>query len=290
MEKIYILPFDHRNYFRKFLAGEAEEASPEGIKESKRIIYEGFRLAVASGVAVNDCAILVDEEYGTDVLKSAVKEGIRRIIPVEKSGEDEFHFEYKEAFPEHIEKFQPDFVKALLRYNPEGDKEANSRSRGRLKDLAEFCSEEGHPFLLELLVPPLDKEDTAFDGSPRASLTGVAVRELARDGILPDIWKLEGFDEENDLARVLENVREETPEAKVVILGRGENGEHVARWLSVGAKFREVVGFAVGRTIFASPLKEWKEGRADAAAASALIGKNFQKFVSVFESAKSPVS
>ena len=228
----------------------------------------------------------MDEEFGQEILKDALAAHIRRILTVEKSGQEEFQFEYGDDFGSHVEAVNPDFVKVLVRYNPEGDKQANTRQRDRLKVLSAFCNEHGYQFLFELLVPPLTKDDPLFDGEPRAALTGVAVRELARDGVLPDVWKLEGFDEEAHLARVMENVKEETPEATVVILGRGEDGEKVEQWLRVGASFREVGGFAVGRTIFSEPIAAWHKGTLTREAAAHDIAKRFIHFTSVFESAR----
>ena len=174
----------------------------------------------------------------------------------------------------------------LVRYNPEGDKAANARQRERLKILSEYCAENGYQFLFELLVPPIEKNDPAFDGEPRAALSGVTIRELARDGILPDVWKLEGFDQLEHLGRVMENVREETPDASVVILGRGEDAQKVENWLRVGAAFPQVSGFAVGRTVFAEPLKRWNENAISKEEASLEIARKFKHFAEIFESGR----
>ena len=55
------------------------------------------------------------------VLRDAKKEGFTFAMPVEKSGQDEFDFDYGEDFAKHIETFDPSFVKVLVRYNPESD-------------------------------------------------------------------------------------------------------------------------------------------------------------------------
>ena len=51
-------------------------------------------------------------------------------MPVEKSGQDEFDFQYGDDFGEHIEKFDPFASKVLVRYNPDGDAEMNKRQLG----------------------------------------------------------------------------------------------------------------------------------------------------------------
>ena len=52
--------------------------------------------------------------------------GFITACPAEKSGRDEFDFEYGSDFARHIEEFNPTFCKVLVHYNPEGDPEAES--------------------------------------------------------------------------------------------------------------------------------------------------------------------
>ena len=82
-------------------------------------------------------------------------------MPVEKSGQNEFDFQYGDDFGAHIEQFDPDFSKVLVRYNPDGDAEMNQRQIERLKRLADWLHEHDRKFLFELLVP-------AEDGPARA--------------------------------------------------------------------------------------------------------------------------
>ena len=54
-------------------------------------------------------------------------------MPAEKSGQDEFDFEYGDEYTQHIEEFDPTFLKVLVRYNPESDAVMNKRQLQRLK-------------------------------------------------------------------------------------------------------------------------------------------------------------
>src|SRR6185369_80344 len=97
----------------------------------------------------------VDEQFGAAVLRDAAKQGYSTACPAEKSGQDEFDFEYGEDFARHIEAFQPTFCKVLVRYNPEGDKSLNERQSKRLRRLSEYLRAQGRSrFMFELLVPP----------------------------------------------------------------------------------------------------------------------------------------
>ena len=135
---LYILPFDHRHSYLTKLFQWQEPLSAEQtakVATSKQVIYEGFKMAVANGLPRDRAGILVDEEFGATILRDAAGHGGITCMPVEKSGQDEFEFEYGEEFEHHIEDFNPTFAKVLLRYNPEGNAEMNKRQTERLHRL-----------------------------------------------------------------------------------------------------------------------------------------------------------
>src|SRR5262245_9824601 len=111
---LYILPFDHRGSFQTRLFGwnaPLSEAQTAEIAASKRVIYDGFKSALADDVPEDKAGILVDEQFGAAVLHDAKAVGVVTACPAEKSGQDEFDFEYGEAFARHIEAFDPTFCK-----------------------------------------------------------------------------------------------------------------------------------------------------------------------------------
>ena len=118
------------------------------------MIYDAFKAAVAGGVPKERAGILVDEQFGAAILRDAAKQGFITACPAEKSGQDEFDFEYGPDFARHIEEFNPTFCKVLVRYNPEGDQELNRRQAARLKQLSDYLHASGRLYMFELLVPP----------------------------------------------------------------------------------------------------------------------------------------
>src|SRR5579863_9921204 len=150
---LYILPFDHRHSYLKNLfhwqeplgAGQAAE-----VAASKQVIYEGFKAAVANGVPRDRAGILVDEEFGAAILRDAASHGAITCMPTEKSGQEEFEFQYGEDFARHIEDFNPTFAKVLVRYNPEGDVGINKRQTERLRRLSEYLAKAQRLFMIEL--------------------------------------------------------------------------------------------------------------------------------------------
>ena len=207
--KLYILAFDHRGSFQKKMFGIEGDPTPEEterITDSKHLIYEGMAKATETGSVQGDqVGVLVDEQFGGTVPHDAKEKGLKLAMPVEKSGQNEFDFEYGDDFGEHIERFDPDFSKVLVRYNPDGDSEMNERQIGRLKTLSDWLHANDRKFLFELLVPAEDAQleqvggDTdRYDAELRPDLMRRTIEEIQDAGVDVDIWKIEGVDERSD--------------------------------------------------------------------------------------------
>ncbi|MFM8270481.1 MAG: 2-deoxy-5-keto-D-gluconate 6-phosphate aldolase domain-containing protein [Pseudomonadota bacterium] len=287
-KQLLVLPFDHRGSFQEKLFGIKGKPTPEETKmiaSYKTIIYEGFEKAVRSGLPKDIMGILVDEQFGTEVIQRAKASGFSVSVPAEKSGQDEFDFEYQD-YQSHIEKTNPDLVKVLVRYNPEGDKEMNCRQAGRLAELSRYLEKTNRKFMFELLVPATAQQleqckgdKKVFDTEMRPALMVRAIRELQKSGIEADVWKLEGLDRTEDFVKVCQAAREGgRDKVGCIVLGRGESSEKVREWLQAGVNVKGVIGFAVGRTVFWEPLKAFKEGKTTREQASDQIANNYSNF------------
>src|SRR4029077_13245695 len=167
---LYIQPFDHRGSFQTKMFGWKGTLTEEQIAEiaaAKQVIYDGFKAALAAGVPKDKAGILVDEQFGAAILRDAAKNSYSTACPAEKSGQDEFDFEYGEEFAKHIEAFNPTFCKVLVRYNPEGDKVLNQRQAARLKRLSDFLHSKSFMIMFELLVPPEDAQLKRLGGDKK---------------------------------------------------------------------------------------------------------------------------
>jgi 5-dehydro-2-deoxygluconokinase len=253
---------------------------------------DGFQSALAAGVPKEKAGILVDEQFGAAILHDAAAKGIITACPAEKSGQDEFDFEYGEGFARHIEAFEPTFCKVLVRYNPEGDRALNQRQAARLKRLSEVLAAENRSrFMFELLVPPekaqLDKvngDRRAYDLELRPRLMVEAIRELQGAGVEPDVWKVEGLDRREDCREIVAAARDRGRDhVGCIILGRGEDHRKVREWLQVAARVPGFIGFAVGRTDFWDPLVAWRSKSATREQAVAEIAARYREFVDLFE-------
>jgi 5-dehydro-2-deoxygluconokinase len=297
-QPLYILPFDHRGSFQTKMfgwKGALTDAQTAEIAATKQVIYDGFKAAVAAGVRKEKAGILVDEQFGTAILQDAARNGYSTSCPAEKSGQDEFDFEFGEDFAKHIEKFNPTFCKVLVRYNPEGERALNQRQAARLKRLSDYLHQKGrNKFMFELLVPAekaqLDRvknDKKAFDQEIRPGLMVQTIHELQDAGVEPDVWKIEGLDHRADCEKVVTAVRR-GGRAKVgcIVLGRGEDDKKVREWLGVAAPVPGFIGFAVGRTTFWDPLIDWRAKKTTREAAVAEISRRYREWVDIFEKAR----
>jgi 5-dehydro-2-deoxygluconokinase len=265
------------------------------IAAAKQVIYDGFKAAVAAGVPKAKAAILVDEQFGAAILRAAAADGFATACPAEKSGQEEFDFEYGEDFAEHIEAFHPTFCKVLVRYNPEGDAPLNRRQATRLRQLSQYLHDKGESrFMFELLVPPekvqLDRlkgDRKAYDVELRPRLMVETIEQLQEAQVEPDVWKIEGLDLREDCEKIVAAARR-GGRAKVgcIILGRGEDDSKVHEWLTTAASVPGFIGFAVGRTDFWDPLIAWRAKKSTREEAVNEMARRYREFVDIFEQAR----
>ena len=292
---LYILPFDHRGSFQTKMFGwkgalTAEQTAQ--IAATKQVIYDAFIAALESGVPPEKAGILVDEQFGAAILRNAVSRGYATACPAEKSGQDEFDFEYGEDFAKHIESFHPTFCKVLVRYNPEGDPALNTRQAARLEQLSDYLHEKSQTrFMFELLVPPekeqldrLNGDKKTYDLELRPRLMVETIKELQDAGVEPDVWKIEGLERREDCENVVAAARRGgRNKVGCIILGRGEDDQKVHEWLAIASRVPGFIGFAVGRTSFWDPLVSWRANKMTRQQAVNEIARRYCEFVGIFE-------
>lgn len=299
---LYLLPFDHRH---SYITGMFDFKLPlsaqqrDQVSDSKQLIYEGFRQALEEGVPSDAAGILVDEEFGAAILRNAHRRGIVTALSTERSGTEEFEFEYGADFARHIEAFDPTFAKALVRYNPEGDRALNRRQSARLKQLSNHCHRSGRRFMFELLVPAtasqmtlVEGDQDAYDLQTRPLLMQRAIRELQRAGVEPDVWKVEGLARREDCERIVATVRQHGRDTVgCIVLGRGADEAKVRRWLGTAARVEGFIGFAVGRTTFWDAVAGYRAQALTRVEAAAQIARRLREWVDIFErESPSPVA
>jgi myo-inositol catabolism protein IolC len=296
-DPLYLLPFDHRHSYLSGMfgfSGPLTDSQHAAVVDSKRLIYEGFVLALDRGVPAAHSGILVDEEFGTDILRDAARRGAITALSVESSGSDEFQFEYGDDFAAHIESFDPTFAKVLVRFNPQGDAALNQRQVKRLATLSAWCREHEQRLMFELLLPATPEQlaraggsAADYDRQQRPALMLEAIAALQDAGIEPDVWKVEGLARREDCARLVAMARRDgRTDIGCIVLGRGADDTQVASWLATAASVPGFIGFAVGRTSFWDAVAAFEKGSATRADAAGRIADRFREWVGIFERAK----
>lgn len=293
---LYFLAFDHRGVFARSVLDTSDEPTPQQeatIIDCKSLIFEGLERSIESGrIAPGRVGVLVDELYGADVARSGKAAGVVVTMPVEMADQELFTFDHGEAFGEHIEAFDPDFAKVLVRYNVGGDPAGNRVQAERLAELSAWLRARDRRFLFELLVFPTDAQLADAGGDvlryeleARPELIRRAMAELQDAGVEPDVWKLEGIDADEEAARTVEVARRGEGRGRVIctVLGAGAGQDRVDHWLGVAARTEGFEGFAIGRSIWREPLRDYLAGTISRAEAAEQIAKAYERFVDVYE-------
>ena len=287
-DPLFILAMDHRASFEVLLGIETDEPSDHQLarlREAKDLIYRGLS-AAKSQLPFGRAAVLVDEQYGSGVIRSAKEEAMILAIPIEASGRSWFTPQWGDAWLAHVERIAPDYAKVLVRDNP--DLPADRR-RAQLHDLSEVSTalrKVDVPLLYELLVPPTPSQLAAanesadrFDRDVRPELVRQVIADNQAAGIEPHLWKLEGFETIAAARHVADQARAAGRTADLIVLGRDAPAQRLDHWLSVAAQVDDFVGFAIGRSIWEDVLTDWVAGRVDRDTAVVQIREAYLGFV-----------
>ena len=296
---LFVQPFDHRASFTKNFFGYSGEPKIDAdtdafgpVARAKTLIYRGLLRAIEMGVDPGSVGVLVDSQFGSQVISDCQRRGIASALCVEKSGEKVFDLEYGPRWLDHIRFLSPAIVKVLVRFHPHDDAAMNHVQMARLKMISDVVhATDDYHYMFELLVPALTESDKAagdrFDDDVRPGLMIEAIRKLQEFGVEPDIWKIEGVSRRQDAEAIAAQARSGARRQDVacIVLGRGSDKAQVYEWLRVAAPVPGFIGFAVGRTNFAEPLRQYLADPAHERSSVEAIASNFKGCVDVWNEA-----
>lgn len=295
-DPLFILAMDHRASFAKDLFHITGTPSPEDVtrmRTAKSLIYEGLRRVSADGSG--RLGVLVDEHLGSPVTKAARRDGVVLAMPIEKSGVRVFELEYGDRFAEHVAAFDPDFMKVLVRYNPDDPLEVRDTQLSRLNAVSDWAAREGRRWLFELLVPATPEQladgggPDGYDREIRPGLTATVIAQLQAGDVRPTIWKLEGYDTTAGAEQVLATVAADRDHpASCIVLGRDAPVARVEDWLRIAAAEPGYAGFAVGRTIWEQPLRAHLAQQIDADQLVEEVAHTYSGLIRTYADARKP--
>src|SRR5579864_2909944 len=109
---LYLLTFDDRESYITAMCHSTPPLTAEqcdAVTDSKQVICDGVREAVAHGLPKVCAGILVDDGFDAAILRDAVPNGCVMARSSETSESEEFKFEYGAAFAEHMRAFMSIF-------------------------------------------------------------------------------------------------------------------------------------------------------------------------------------
>ncbi len=214
-------------------------------------------------------------------------------MPVEKSGQNEFDFEYGEDFARAHLEVRPRLLQGPRpSTTPTTIPEMNERQLGRLKRLADWLHDNGRKFLFELLVPATDGQLASVDGD-----TDRYDAEMRPGPDAPgDRATSRSSGSRSTCGRSRASTSARMPHAgRSDPFRRGSRGRRLrAAWprrvqregrpLAPGAAPVDgFIGFAIGRSIWWDALKGFLDGGLEREAAASQIADNYLRFVQVYE-------
>ncbi len=282
---LFIFAFDHRHQFFELAQQLACEAGR--IPQLKRLFVEAVRQVQAAmrdrGVE-GDVGILADERFGLDALNEASGRGWWIGRPVEMQNSRPLVFEGGRSVGSTLVKWpQEHVIKCLVQYHPDDEVLLRLEQEAQIKALYEASQASGHELLLEV-IPPKAHASTHPDVLLRS------IKRLYNLGIYPDWWKIASQPREV-WKRIDALIQERDPYCRgVVLLGLNASPDDLAKGFAEAAGSHACKGFAVGRTIFQAPSRDWLSGAIDDAMLIARVRQSFEALIEAWRHARRPLA
>lgn len=271
-QELNILAFDHR---AQLVELARESGAPLSIiPDLKKLILRAVEQLAAESDLAGRAGVFVDETFGKDVLNQVTGKGWWIARPIELPASRPLQLEHGNIGSQLIDWPLEHIVKCLVVYHPEDEMELRLAQERQLKEVYDACCKSGHELLLEIILPA-DKPCT--DNHYLRAL-----RRLYNLDIRPDWWKLPPLTPAGwNAVDVL--VRERDPHCQgIVILGLDAPVHELKAGFENAAGQPLVKGFAVGRTIFMQPARDWMRGHIGSEEFVEQIKKNYAHLISLW--------
>lgn len=271
-DDLSILAFDHRIQLED-MALEAK-VPLEQIKSLKLLILQACKEAVDENELHGRSGILCDGTFGQDVLNEVTGQGWWISRPIELPGSRPLHLEHGNIGSQLIDWPLEQIVKCLVFFHPEDEHQLRLQQEKKVLEVYQACCKSGHELLVEIILPAtMERTDELYTRT---------IKRFYNLGVKPDWWKLPplssaGWDQVEAV------ITERDPHCRgIVILGLDAPEEELKNGFAQSVGKKLVKGFAVGRTIFGKPSKEWLSGQIDDETLKNKIKQNYLNLVSLW--------
>ncbi len=285
VNRLFALAVDHRVQFEALLDGDT--VTPERISQFKQLaVAAAARVAEQHRDADATFGTLCDWGHGRQALYDASHAGLWIACPIEvpaaRPAEDTLRFNVGRDLAGHILEWPAGHaVKCLCHYHPAAPAEFRSAQEAAVLQLHEACRAVDRELLLEIIASKLGPVDT--------TTTAQAMRRMYELGVKPDWWKLEPQRDPAAWAAIDAEIDAGDPYCRgVVVLGLEMPEADLADSFAAAADARHVRGFAIGRTVFMDPAKQWLAGDITDEQAVAAMADRFARLVNLWPGAAPP--
>jgi 5-dehydro-2-deoxygluconokinase len=250
-----ILAFDHRRQLEQLAATSGADYAR--IADFKALAAEAVLSVAATPHPGISFGALVDGRHGGKALARLAASGAWIGRPVEIPASRPLEFETPGGVGlELLHWPQRHVIKCLMHYHPADPIDLRLAQEARLAELAHAANRLERQLLIEVIAPGPARPGTA-------AATPSVLRRLYHLGIRPAWWKLEPQPDEawQEISRI---VATHDPLCQgVLLLGLDASEDRVARSFEIAARHPVCRGFAIGRTIFGAPARDWFGGVLD---------------------------
>ncbi len=269
-----ILAFDHRRQFEQIAA--AAGADYGRISVFKGLVAEAL-LAVAEheqrGIGLG---AIVDARHGGKALARLGRSAVWIGRPVELPGSKPLEFESPGGIGLELLTWPRNHVvKCLVNFHAADPIELRLAQESRLAELAHATRTLERELLIEVI-------SSGPGRTVSNQTTPDVMRRLYHLGIRPAWWKLEAQTSESwrEIAAVI--AANDALCHGVLLLGLDASEEQIAQSFDSAARHPVCRGFAIGRTIFGQPARDWLAGSIDDATAVARVSTGYTRMIDLW--------
>ena len=272
---LQVLAFDHRTQFEDSCKQHNQPTSR--ITEFKSLVFEGFK-KVATERPDLQLALLVDPQYGADILQDSAYASYSVGAPIEQAGSYPVEWLCGEELHEHLLSRPSEwFIKVLWHYHTDLPAAEKERQLIQLKRLEEICQLLDRRLMLELILPA----HLSQDGNAMAA----AIDEVYEAQITPFWWKIMALDTKMEWQHVTAALDRHDSEAGIIVLGKNAPLETFPAWFKTLRSTPHTCGFAIGRSIFWKPWGSFISGSMAPDEIPSIIEKNYVAVLEMWEAA-----
>ena len=224
--------------------------------------------------------MFLDGRYGREALFAASREGLWVARPIEQTGSRPLDFENGGSLGAQLVEWPTEqVVKCLCFYHPDDDAALKGRQERELHRAQDACRRQGRELLIEIIA--------GKHGKLQADTIARTLKRLYEIGLKPDWWKLEPQRDAAAWQATAKVIEMSDPDCRgIVMLGLDAPQAELIEAFDAVRDVPLVRGFAIGRTIFIDPAREWLAGRIDDERAVAIMAERFASLVAAWTTAR----